>query len=77
MMHGNSKHKIHEKTFVIGRRSTTSQYVENLIWKRLWICCKTDCKTNETVMEVSAEKAKLLVTNASVFHNFTVNENTN
>jgi len=28
-------------------------------------------------MEVSAEKAKLLVTNASVFHNFTVNENSN
>jgi hypothetical protein len=29
---------------------------------------------NANVMEVSAEKAKLLVTNASVFCNFTVNE---
>jgi hypothetical protein len=51
--------------------------MENSRWKRLWICRETDCKTNEIVMEVSAEKAKLLVTNASVFCNFTVNESTN
>jgi hypothetical protein len=32
---------------------------------------------NEIIMEVSAAKAKLLVANASVFHNFIVNENSN
>jgi hypothetical protein len=31
----------------IGRGSTRSHCVENLIWKRLWVFCETDNRMNE------------------------------
>jgi hypothetical protein len=36
----------------IEREGTRSHSVENLLWKGLWICCKTDCAINELVLAI-------------------------
>ena len=40
-----------EKRLEIGRGSTRWHCVENLLWKRLWTCYKTDCMKVELTAE--------------------------
>jgi hypothetical protein len=48
------------KVLEFERGSTILQCLENSLWKRLWTCCKADCRVNEWTPQMSVHWVLLL-----------------
>jgi len=54
------------------RGRTRSHSVGNLLWKRLWTCCKTLCSSNKFVKQITRHRTKLrwVYANIVLLHHF-------